>query len=77
MWGYHNGMGWWMVIDSLWFIMFWAVIIGLVVWGVRAATGKSQRRDDMGETPLEIAKRRLARGEITKERFEELEKVLS
>ncbi len=74
MWGYHN-MGWWMVMGGIWTILFWAVIIGLVVWGVRAAAGKSRRRDD-GETPLEIARRRLARGEITQQQYEELKKAL-
>lgn len=52
-------MGWWMVMGGLWFIVFWAVIIGLVAWGVRAVSGNNRRRDDMGESPLEIAKRRL------------------
>lgn len=31
MWGYHNGMGWWMVMGGIWTILLWAVVIGLVV----------------------------------------------
>lgn len=32
---------------------------------------------DKGETPLEIAKRRLAKGEIAKEEFEEIKRLVS
>lgn len=76
MWGWHNGMGWWMVIGSVWFILFWGVIIWLIVWGVRALTGGPPQRRDDGDTPLEIARKRLAHGEITPQQYEELKKVL-
>ena len=43
------------------------LIIGLVVWGVKQFTvgGEAGRRS--GDTSLEIAQKRLARGEITRE----------
>jgi putative membrane protein len=75
MWGWYSGMGWWMVIGSIWMVVFWGAIIWLVVWGIRALTGGQPRRDE-GDTPLEIARKRLARGEITREQFEELRKAL-
>ncbi|MCI0440388.1 MAG: SHOCT domain-containing protein [Chloroflexi bacterium] len=74
MWGFHDGMGWWMVFGGIWMLAFWALIIGLVVWGVSRITGGSARTRD--DAPLEIAKKRLAGGEISREEYEELKKAL-
>ena len=78
MW-HHDGMGWWMVVGSVWMVVFWAVIIALVVWGARKLTqregsgsGTMDRR-----APLDIAKERYARGDISKEEFEQIKKDLS
>jgi putative membrane protein len=61
-----------------WMWILWIVIIGLVIWGVIAlvkhsssTSNTTQKRD-----PLEIAKERYARGEITKEEYEEIKKNL-
>lgn len=60
-------------------IIVWVVIIGLIVWGVIALGKRNtsvsntfQKRD-----PLEIAGERYARGEISKEEYEEIRKNLS
>jgi putative membrane protein len=74
MWGMHDGMGWWMLWGMLMMSLFWAVIVGLVVWGVARLTRDRSGRD---ETPLEIARRRYAGGEITREEFEQLRSDLS
>jgi putative membrane protein len=76
MWGSPDGWGWWMIFGGLWILLFWGVIIGLIVWGVTRLAGGRPERRDAEETPLEIARKRLARGEITREQFEELQKVL-
>jgi len=62
-----------------WMIIVWIVIIGLIVWGVIAlvkhsssTTNTSQKHD-----PLDTAKERYARGEISKEEYEEIKKNLS
>jgi putative membrane protein len=65
----HDGMGWWMVFGGIWMVLFWAAIIWLVVWGVGQVTGNRQRD---AESPLDIARRRYASGEITREEFEQL-----
>lgn len=78
MWSFHQGMGWWMVFGGVWTVAFWALVIWLVVWMVSRLTsghGEGQARRDE-ETPLEIARKRLARGEISREEYEELVKVL-
>ena len=76
MWGFHEGMGWWWVFGGMWMLVFWAIIIGLVVWGVKQFTGGGGSSRPSGDTPLEIAQKRLARGEITREEFEELRQAL-
>ena len=53
------------------FLLF-GLIIGLIVWGII----RFIRRDESitEHTPLEIAKQRYAKGEISKEEFEQIKK---
>jgi putative membrane protein len=62
-----------------WMIIVWIVIIGLIIWGVIALTRYVGRSSAGGERrdPLEILKARYARGEITREEFEQIKKDLS
>ncbi len=30
MWGEHQGMGWWMLLGSIWFVVFWGILIWFV-----------------------------------------------
>ena len=73
MWGANEGMGWWMVFGGIWMVIFWGAIIWLIVWGVGQVSGGGRRSDD---SPLEIARTRYARGEITREQFEQLRRDL-
>ena len=79
MWYWQDGMGWWMLFGGVWMLVFWGVIIALIVWGVT----RLARRGDSGSgstgkrNPMDIAKERYARGEISKEEFEQLKKDLS
>lgn len=58
----------------------WIAVIGLVVWAIVAAVRKSadsggtSRAD--GDSALEVLRKRYARGEISKEEFEEKRKDL-
>ena len=74
MWGAHDGMGWWMMFGVIWMVIFWGAIIALAIWAV-SRLGEGERRGDM-DTPLEIARRRYARGEIDREQFEQLQRDL-
>ena len=67
---YFDGWGW------MWIL--WIVIIGLVVWGVIALVKHTSSTSNTSQksNPLEIAKERYARGEITKEEFEQIKKDL-
>jgi uncharacterized membrane protein len=55
--------GWWIVM-----VVMMVAMIALVVWGISQFTG-DRRRD---QSALEIARERLARGEITKEEFDRI-----
>ena len=61
-----------------WMWILWIVIIILVVWGVIALVKHSSSTSNTPQKhdPLEIAKERYARGEITKEEYEEIKKNL-
>ena len=74
MWGMNEGMGWWMVVGSVWFVLFW----GLIVWVVVSLTTRKGVVSAAGPpAALEIAKARYARGEIGREEFERLKTDLS
>lgn len=79
MWDYHDGMGWWMVIGSVWMIIFWILIIALVAWGIKSLSGnRGSNSGGIGmNDALGIAKARYARGEITREEFEQIKRDLS
>jgi putative membrane protein len=72
MWEMHEGFGWWMVLGSIWFVLFW----GLVVWAVVSLTHRHEAGASGGQAALEIAKQRYARGEISREEFEQLKRDL-
>ena len=65
--GWHMGSGWWMVMVVM-MVLFWGGVIAVAVWGIRQFTG-DRRRDG---SALDIAKERLAGGEITKEEFDRI-----
>jgi putative membrane protein len=74
-WTPYEGIGWWMTFGAVWMALFWGGTIALIVWGIRALTGRSFRPVEE-ENPIEIARRRYARGEITKEEFEDIKATL-
>lgn len=59
--------------------LFWLVVLGLIVWAVVTVVKNSQRRIEppgTPDSPIEILKRRYARGEISREEFEQMKKDL-
>ncbi len=57
--------GWWVIMPIM-MVLFWGGVIVLVVWAVRQFT----KNRASNQHPLDIAKERLARGEISKDEFE-------
>ena len=75
MWEIPAGMGWWMGFGGLWMVLFWGGVIALIVWVIKKITEKSD--SPPGHSPLDVAKERYARGEITREQFEQIKKDLA
>jgi putative membrane protein len=76
-WWMHGapaGDWWWMMLIGWGFmLLFWGAIIALVIWAVRQFAG----RRELDRSPLDIARERYARGEITQEQYEEIRRTLS
>jgi len=72
MWHSADGMGWWMLFGSIWFVVFW----GLVLWVVLSLVGRGSGGARGDDSPIEIARRRYARGDITREEFEQIRRDL-
>jgi len=64
---------------GIWMLVFWVAIIALVVWGVKKLVGHRESKTGTFEKsdPLEIAKERYAKGQISKEEFDQMKKDLS
>jgi putative membrane protein len=75
MWHYPEGMGWWMIFGSIWMVIFWGGLIALIVWGVTKVS--KQSTPSPKHDPLDIAKERYAKGEISQEEFKRLKQELS
>jgi len=81
MWHTGDGMGWWMLWGGLMMVLFWGAIIALVVWAVQSLGRRDDARTQPGatspaRTPLDIAKERYARGEISRDEFEQMKRDL-
>jgi putative membrane protein len=74
---WHNGWAgaWGWIFGPLIMLAFWGGFVALAVWIVRAVWRSGEPRTT-SQNSLEIAKARYARGEITREQFEQLKKDL-
>ncbi len=66
---------------GMWFgWIFWIIILVIIIWAVVQFTNRNQQNNSLNpnkeETPLEILKKRYAKGEISKEEYEEIKKNL-
>ena len=71
----HDGWwdsGWWIVMPIM-MVVFWGGVIALVVWVVRQSKGDRAS----GHSPLDIAKERRAKGEISQDELEEIKRDLA
>ena len=68
-WHTGVGMGWWMLFGGSLWIIFWGTVIYLVVSLTRSP--QPERREPH-EEPIDVAKRRYASGEITRDEYEQV-----
>jgi putative membrane protein len=69
----HDG---WMGFGGGFMWVFWILLIVIVVWAVKAVAGGGSTPPSHEESPMEILKKRYARGEIDEEEFERRRKEL-
>lgn len=69
-----SGIGIWMLMSMVFWVLVIAGIVLLVVWAVQKATGSGAGKAE--ESALDILKKRYARGDISKEEFEEKKRDL-
>jgi len=72
--GYPGGA--WGIVGIILMVLFWGAIIALIVWAVSRLTRNHKTRASGRQEALDIAKERYAKGEITKEQFEQIKKDL-
>lgn len=78
MWdGWHMGGGCGWGFGMIWFVVFWGLVLFGLVFLVRYLARGNRPVGPQGEQPLEILKRRYARGEISREEFEEKKRDMS
>ncbi len=83
MWDWHmwdGFFGGWLAMGLmiLAMVIFWGGIIFLIVWGIRRLSKRGGAAPGTGgKSPLDIARERYARGEITKDQYEQLKNDLS
>ena len=81
MYGLYNnyGFGYGMMnglFGGLMMIVFWAIIIMFVVWGIKEVSGKHRHTDSRDSRTLEILEERYAKGEIDEKEFKSKKKDL-
>ena len=69
----HFG-GWGIVISGLLNLLFWGVLIVLIIWIIVKVN--KNNTSITKQTPINFAAERYAKGEITKEQFEQIKKDL-
>ena len=73
MWCFGEGIGWWSWFGGFWMLIFGG-LIALIVWGINRLTRHDTAK--VKNNALDLAKERYARGEISKEEFEQIKKDL-
>lgn len=77
---FHRGGSWWgHGYSGIGGILMWLipiVLVGILVYSL-VHRNDSARRDDPRETPLEILKKRYAKGEISREEFERMRREIN
>jgi len=65
-------------LGMLFMVLFWMVIIALIIWLIaRLARRENNESGTDKHKPIDIARERYAKGEISKEEFAQLKKGLS
>jgi putative membrane protein len=75
MWHFDGTLGGWQIFGTVMMVVFWIAIIALIIWGIKRFTEGT--KTTTGKDALDIIKERYARGEITKQEYDEIKRDLS
>lgn len=75
-WGWHHMMDWWWGFPMGFMMLIPVVIVILLLWPLLKGTGRQEAQIYHDDTPLDILKKRYARGDITREEFNSMKKEL-
>ena len=79
--GMMNGFGFGGLVPMILTILFWVAIIGLGLWLIGGLVSRTNSQPSAnlpsGESVLDILNKRYARGEISKEQFDEIRRDLN
>jgi putative membrane protein len=73
---FHDGFRW-MFFGGFLVILFWGAFIALIVWAVIKLSRGEDTTPSSKIIPLDVAKERYAKGEITKAEFDQIKKDIS
>ena len=76
MWCWDQGITGWGIFSIVMMAVFWVVVIALIVWGIKRSNQKTVFVSNAGSS-IDIAKDRYARGEISKQEYEQIKRDLS
>ncbi len=76
MWSY-GFMGGWMILWAAVMVIFWGGLIALVIWGITRMVGGCGRGRGREHDALDVVKERYARGDISRDQFEQIKKDLA
>jgi len=78
MWWWGSGFptGQLAIVMVILMVLFWGGIIALIVWAITRVTRDHGTRASDKRDALDIAKERYAKGEISKEQFEQIKRDL-
>jgi len=77
MMGGNFGFGMMSGFGGIFMILLWVVIIGLGMWLIVSLVSRTNSPQLLTESAQDILKKRYARGEITKEQFDEMRHTLN
>jgi putative membrane protein len=75
-WGNQGTSAWWGIGMMLFWVVLLAGLAGLVVWLVRSGSPATAGPTGTGSRPEEILRERYARGEITREQYDQMRRDL-
>lgn len=77
MWHTQDGMGWWMIFGGVMWLLLIALLVVAAITIARSSARDTHPRNGKESDAVEIARRRYASGEISREEFDRIRRDLN